>query len=75
MTLPRTVADVISQHVTWELEGCQKVRTSGTATPKVLRLADWLTAASCMHVAMESTGITKRLAALGYAVTLTKRAA
>src|SRR5881296_141288 len=36
---------------------CQEVRTFGTTTPELLRLADWLTAAGCTHVAMESTGI------------------
>jgi len=35
----------------------QEVRTFGTSTRELLRLADWLTAAGCTHVAMESTGI------------------
>src|SRR5438094_753868 len=35
----------------------QEVRTFGTTTPELLRLAGWLTAAGCTHVAMESTGI------------------
>ena len=35
---------------------CQEVRTFGTTTPELLRLAHWLTAAGCTHVAMESTG-------------------
>ena len=35
----------------------QEVRTFGTTTAELLRLADWLTAAGCTHVAMESTGI------------------
>src|SRR5947208_15792903 len=35
----------------------QQVRTFGTTTPELLRLAGWLTAAGCTHVAMESTGI------------------
>ena len=35
----------------------QEVRTFGTTTRELLRLADWLTAAGCTHVAMESTGI------------------
>jgi transposase len=35
----------------------QDVRTFGTTTRELLRLADWLTAAGCTHVAMESTGI------------------
>jgi transposase len=35
----------------------QEVGTFGTSTRELLRLADWLTAAGCTHVAMESTGI------------------
>src|SRR5437870_7421166 len=35
----------------------QEVRTFGTTTRELLGLADWLTAAGCTHVAMESTGI------------------
>ena len=35
----------------------QEVRTFGTMTRELLRLADWLTAAGCTHVAMESIGI------------------
>jgi transposase len=35
----------------------QEVRTFGTTTRELLRLVDWLTAAGCTHVAMESTGI------------------
>src|SRR5205823_12233297 len=35
----------------------QEVRTFGTTTRELLRLADWLSAAGCTHVAMESTGI------------------
>jgi hypothetical protein len=35
----------------------QEVFTFGTTTRELLRLADWLTAADCTHVAMESTGI------------------
>lgn len=35
----------------------QEVRPFGTTTGELLRLADWLTAACCTHVAMESTGI------------------
>lgn len=35
----------------------QDVRTFGTATGDLLALADWLTAAGCTHVAMESTGV------------------
>jgi transposase len=33
------------------------VRTFGTMTDELLQLADWLRAASCAHVAMESTGV------------------
>lgn len=32
-------------------------RTFGTTTPELLQLVDWLTAAECTHVAMESTGV------------------
>jgi transposase len=35
----------------------QEVRTFGTTTRELLRLADWLTAAGCTHVALESTGV------------------
>ena len=35
----------------------EEVRTFGTTTRELLRLADWLTAAECTHVAMESTGV------------------
>jgi transposase len=35
----------------------QEVRTFGTTTRELLRLADWLTAAGCTHIAMESTGV------------------
>jgi transposase len=35
----------------------QEVRTFGTMTADLLALADWLTAAACTHVAMESTGV------------------
>jgi len=34
-----------------------EVRTFGTMTPELLALADWLLAARCTHVAMESTGV------------------
>lgn len=33
------------------------VRTFGTTTSELLRLADWLTENGCTHVAMESTGV------------------
>ncbi|HSH79034.1 MAG TPA: IS110 family transposase [Herpetosiphonaceae bacterium] len=33
------------------------IRTFGTMTADLLALADWLTAAGCTHVAMESTGV------------------
>ncbi|MDQ4075311.1 MAG: IS110 family transposase [Chloroflexota bacterium] len=35
----------------------QELRTVSTVTADLLRLADWLIAAGCTHVAMESTGI------------------
>ena len=35
----------------------KQLRTFSTVTADLLRLADWLTAAGCTHVAMESTGI------------------
>jgi transposase len=35
----------------------QEVRTFGTMTDDLLALSDWLTAAGCTHVAMESTGV------------------
>jgi transposase len=35
----------------------KSIRTFGTMTVEVLALADWLTAAGCTHVAMESTGV------------------
>jgi transposase len=35
----------------------REVRSFGTTTRELLALADWLTAAGCTHVAMESTGV------------------
>jgi len=35
----------------------EEVRTFGTTTRELLKLADWLTAAGCTHIAMESTGV------------------
>ncbi len=35
----------------------KEIRTFGTMTEDLLQLADWLTAAGCTHVAMESTGV------------------
>jgi transposase len=35
----------------------QEVRTFGTTTRELLQLVDWLTAAGCTHVVMESTGV------------------
>lgn len=35
----------------------REVRTFGTTTGELLRLADWLTENGCTHVAMESTGV------------------
>jgi len=36
------------------------VRSFGTMTADLLELADWLSAAGCTHVAMESTGVVRR---------------
>jgi transposase len=36
---------------------CKEVRTFGTMTDDLLALRDWLRAADCTHVAMESTGV------------------
>ena len=33
------------------------IRAFGTMTEDLLALADWLAAAECMHLAMESTGV------------------
>jgi transposase len=35
----------------------EEIRTFGTTTRELLRLADWLAVAWCTHVAMESTGV------------------
>src|SRR5262249_13102632 len=35
----------------------RQVRSFGTMTEDLLALSDWLTAAGCTHVAMESTGV------------------
>src|SRR5262249_20507878 len=35
----------------------QEVHTFGITTRELLRLADWLIAAGCTHIAMESTGV------------------
>ncbi len=35
----------------------KEVRTFGTMTADILALADWLAAAGCTHIAMESTGV------------------
>ena len=35
----------------------QSVQTFGTMTEELLALADWLAAAGCTHVALESTGV------------------
>ena len=35
----------------------KEVRSFGTMTDELLQLADWLAAAGCTHVAMESTGV------------------
>jgi transposase len=38
-------------------EGKKEVRSFSTMTDDLLRLLDWLTAAGCTHVAIESTGV------------------
>ena len=38
-------------------QGTKELRTFGTTTAALLTLLDWLTAAGCTHVAMESTGV------------------
>lgn len=38
-------------------QGRKEVRTFGTMTDDLLALADWLRAAGCTHMAMESTGV------------------
>ena len=38
-------------------EPAKEIRTFGTTTEELLALADWLHAAGCTHVAMESTGV------------------
>jgi len=38
-------------------QGTQELRTVGTTTAELLTLLDWLVAAGCTHVAMESTGV------------------
>src|SRR5215469_5860990 len=43
--------------VTEEGELREETRTCGTVTADLLALADWLHAAGCTHVAMESTGV------------------
>jgi hypothetical protein len=35
----------------------KEARSFGTMTDELLQLADWLLAAGCKHVAMESTGV------------------
>jgi hypothetical protein len=35
----------------------KEIRTFGTMTEDLLQLVDWLTAAGCTHLAMESTGV------------------
>ena len=35
----------------------QEIRSFGTTTSELLDLRDWLLAAECTHVAMESTGV------------------
>ena len=35
----------------------KEIRSFGTTTPELLQLLDWLKAAGCTHIAMESTGV------------------
>jgi transposase len=35
----------------------KQIRTFGTMTPDILKMADWLHSEECTHVAMESTGV------------------
>jgi transposase len=49
------VACLLISHPQGEAE--RAVRTFGTMTGDLLDLADWLAAAGCSHVAMESTGV------------------
>ena len=35
----------------------KEIKTFGTMTQDLLELSDWLAAAGCTHVAMESTGV------------------
>lgn len=35
----------------------KEIRTFGTTTRDLLMLSEWLNAAKCTHVAMESTGV------------------
>ena len=38
-------------------DGRKEIRTFSTMTDDLLALSDWLSAAGCTHVAMESTGV------------------
>jgi transposase len=49
------VACVVVQEVSGR--PTKEIRTFGTMTEDLLALADWLQAASCAQVAMESTGV------------------
>jgi transposase len=50
---------VVACLITLDAQGKQhkQLRSFGTMTAELLALADWLTAAGCTHVAMESTGV------------------
>ena len=50
---------VVACLITLDTQGKQdkQLRRFGTMTAELLALADWLTAAGCTHVAMESTGV------------------
>ena len=50
---------VVACLLTTALDGTvhKQVRTFGTMTADLLALAEWLDAAACTHIAMESTGV------------------
>jgi hypothetical protein len=54
----RIVVCLLRDHAAGQRQ--QEVRTFGTMTWDLLALADWLQAASCMHVAMENTGVYRK---------------
>jgi hypothetical protein len=42
------------------VDGEKQIRTFSTMTAELLQLADWLLAAGCTHIAIESTGVSVR---------------